>query len=83
MKELNLKIGEKYTILKTDELVPLSVDYIQNNNIKPVEAPTNENYISYIKTLLTQYNVNDLLNYIKIEGYSLYEYNLYIDRISN
>jgi hypothetical protein len=54
-----------------DYFVDVTGEYIQNNNIKPVEAPTNENYISYIKTLLTRYNVNELKKYINSLGYRL------------
>ena len=54
-------------------LIDVTGDFIYNNSIKPIEAPENESYIDYIRSLLTRYNVNDLLNYIKIEGYSLLE----------
>jgi len=54
-------------------LLDMTGDFIDNNNLKPIEAPENASYIDYIRTLLTRYNVNDLLNYIKAEGYSLLE----------
>ena len=54
-----------------DSFVDLTGEYIMNNNIKPIEAPENENYINYIKSLLTKYNVNNLKNYIDKLGYRL------------
>ena len=54
-------------------LIDNTGDFIYNNGIKVKEASENDSYIDYIRTLLTRCNVNDLLNYIKLEGYTLLE----------
>lgn len=54
-------------------LIDNTGDFIYNNGLKPIEAPENASYIDYIRTLLTRCNINDLLNYIKAEGYILLE----------
>jgi hypothetical protein len=52
-----------------DCFIDVTADYLINNNIKGYEAGINENYISYIKSLLVKYNVNTLKEYVKNEGY--------------
>lgn len=65
---------EKFIINNDFEgLLDNTGDFIYNNGIKPIEAPENESYINYIRSLLTRCNVNDLLKYIKIEGYNMLE----------
>lgn len=54
-----------------ESFVDLTGEYIMNNNIKPIEAPESDEYISYIKSLLTRYNVNNLKKYIDNLGYRL------------
>ena len=54
-------------------LIDNTGDFIYNSSIRPIEAPENDGYIDYIRTLLTRYNVNDLKKYINELGYILLE----------
>lgn len=59
--------------LNFDMFADCTSDYMCNNNIRNFEALENEDYIEYIKRLLTLYNVNTMLECCKLEGYSILE----------
>lgn len=56
-----------------ERFIDLTGEYIQNNNIRSREAIDNEGYISYIKELVQNYNINNLKQFIRNEGYSILE----------
>jgi phage FluMu protein Com len=63
----------KPTTDKYEYLIDKTGDFMDLNNIRPVEAPENESYIEYVRSLLAYFNINDLKNYISELGYSLLE----------
>ena len=46
-------------------------DFMIDNNIRHFEAEENEQYINYIKDIISTYNIGKVLNYCKIEGYNV------------
>lgn len=43
-----------------DYLLDVTGDYICNNNIKPIDAPNNEGYIDYIKSIIKKFNTKTI-----------------------
>ena len=65
--------GEYDVNTNIDSFIELTGDYLCNNDIKPLKAPESIGYINYIKDLISNYNVNNLMEHIKAEGFTILE----------
>ena len=61
--------------IKTDNdyFIDMTGDFMYDNDIKPLDAPTNISYINYIKSLISSYNIDNLIKFVKAQEYSILE----------
>ena len=65
---------EKFNINKNIEwFIDSTADYMMDHNIRHFEAEENEGYINYIKELLCGFNLKNILDTCKLEGYGVLE----------
>jgi len=67
--------NEEFTNIKTDNdcFIDLTCDFMYDNDITPFDAPENVSYINYIKSLISSYNVDNLMKFIKSKHFNLLE----------
>ena len=67
--------NEEFEGIKTDNecFIDMTCDFICENDIKPLDAQENISYINYIKCLVSNYNVNNLMKFVKAEGFNILE----------